>query len=121
MAIKKATEKGLVFFKEVNKIRTILDEFLEEDQLNIYDIELLFIICQNEQIELRSIIQQQLIKTNQINRSVKKLFEMKLIDKKRLPEDERTVRLYIKASNRDKVEALLINFSNRISEAGLVN
>lgn len=104
------------FFIEVNKMRKIFDAFFNEHQLSMYDIELLLIIYEAGNIQLKNLIQNDTIKINQVNKSIKKLHNLKLIMKRREPKDERTVNLCINQENKEEVISLLHRFSDMIKE-----
>ncbi|TDM00799.1 transcriptional regulator, SarA/Rot family [Macrococcus carouselicus] len=119
MSTKQSAQLALDFFAAINSTRAILDEFSEKYRLNLFDLELLLIIYKHREIQLRTIIQEEMIKANQINKSVKNLYDLKLINKERLPMDERTVQLSIRESSRDKVEHLIERFSDKVRTINL--
>ncbi|TDM13679.1 transcriptional regulator, SarA/Rot family [Macrococcus bovicus] len=119
MTVKESTQIAFDFFEGVNKTREILNEFLSNYNLNLYDIELLLIVYKHRKIQLRTIVNDELIKANQINKSVRNLYNLKLIDKKRLPKDERTVQLLIRESSREQVERVIEQFSDKVKKINL--
>ncbi|ULG71736.1 hypothetical protein [Macrococcus brunensis] len=66
MTAKQSAQIALNFFEGINSTRAILDEFLDKYHLNLYDIELLLIVYKHGEIQLRTIIQNEMIKANQI-------------------------------------------------------
>lgn len=84
--------------------------------MTVHEIQLLSIIYKHEEVQLRKIIQKIVVKPNHINKAVKLLYDKKIIKKIRLPYDERTVQLSIEDNQKEKVELILKEFSNMISE-----
>ena len=114
--ILKSVEKTFNFFNELQFMECQLDSFARKYEMTVHEIQLLSIIYKHEEVQLRKIIQKIVVKPNHINKAVKLLYDKKIIKKIRLPYDERTVQLSIEDNQKEKVELILKEFSNMISE-----
>lgn len=104
------------FFEDVKKKEQVVNAFTEMHELTMYDFQLLAIIYQHKEILLRQIIKEKLIKKNQVNKAVKHLYEAELINKLRLPMDERTVQLSIREDKKVQVEQMIHDFGHEITK-----
>ncbi|TDM05182.1 transcriptional regulator, SarA/Rot family [Macrococcus lamae] len=114
MPIKRKLETSINFYEHLGRDYQLVNEFTEQHNLSIYEFQLLLIIFKSESIQLRSIIQSELMKPNQINKAVKNLYDMKLINKERLPMDERTVELSIRENHIEYVKELVKDFGTLV-------
>lgn len=116
MPLKKSLETSMNFYEALGREYQLLYNFTEKHELSIHEFKLLLIIYKNKSIQLRSIIQSEMMKTNQINKSVKNLYDKKLIHKERVPLDERTVELSIREDQMDYVSKLIKSFATVVEK-----
>lgn len=116
MPLKKSLETSMNFYEALGREYQLLYNFTEKHELSIHEFKLLLIIYKNKSIQLRSIIQSEMMKTNQINKSVKNLYDNKLIHKERVPLDERTVELSIREDSVEKVEQMIKEFGSLLND-----
>lgn len=116
MPLKKSLETSMNFYEALGREYQLLYNFTEKHELSIHEFKLLLIIYKNKSIQLRSIIQSEMMKTNQINKAVKNLYDKKLIHKERVPLDERTVELSIREDQMDYVSKLIKSFATVVEK-----
>ncbi|KAA1039314.1 hypothetical protein ERX35_007005 [Macrococcus equipercicus] len=104
------------FYEVLDKKYKRLSGFTAQYNLSIYEFHLLLVIYKSKTIQLRDIIKNELMKVNQVNKSVKNLYDKKLINKVRLPMDERTVELSIKEDSLPKVEKMIKEFAHEVEK-----
>ncbi len=116
MPLKKSLETSMNFYEALGREYQLLYNFTEKHELSIHEFKLLLVIYKNKSIQLRSIIQSEMMKTNQINKAVKNLYDKKLIHKERVPLDERTVELSIREDQMDYVSKLIKSFATVVEK-----
>lgn len=114
--MQKILEENKSFYKDLEARTEFVDKFSKQYRLNKYDIQMLMIIVERETVLLREILVKELMKKNQVNKSVKNLYDAKLITKVRLPHDERTVELGIRDDSKEKVLEIIKSFNNAMKK-----